>query len=100
MGDSQTGGGGSVQWSIDCKHLKETGYLPGQKSRHAVWGSCATGREGKDKFTVSVALPEGVTLEQFKKGLKGVGRRVVFKIPINKNPKQITISWPDAKSAD
>ena len=30
----------------------------------------------------------------------GAGRRVVFKIPITKNPKQITISWPGAKSAD
>ena len=100
MAESNTGGGGSVQWSIDCKHLKETGYLPFQKTRHTVWGVSGTGREKKDKFTVSIALPEGVSLEQFKKGLKGAGRRVVFKIPITRNPKQITIRWPDARSAD
>ena len=93
MGDSETGGGGSVQWNYKVKQLKRssTGHSGG---RDTLDGADVSGRLG-DSFTVSIAWPGDQA--SFLKALSWHGNRVEFDLVITKDKDQIKISWPDAE---
>jgi hypothetical protein len=94
LGDSETGGGGSVQWSYNVKSLKRhsNGQVGGRDTQD---GADVSGVEGRDFFTVSIAWPGG--LESFKQAVTASpnGNRVEFKLLIQDDPTQIKIHWPD-----
>ena len=100
-GDNNTGGGGSVKWTVHANKVKKTET----KDKHT--GSDETGnheQEGRDqdgdpgeKFTVSIKVPAGKTPEQFIREFaltEDAGSRVYFNLLIEKEVSdQIRISW-------
>jgi len=98
MGNSQTGGGGSVQWRVDVKQLKR--HSTGHEDSHDFQdGADTSGREGIDNFTVRIAFAGG--LDAFKALLHedatSAPTTIWFEMPITGYDKQIVISWPDSE---
>ena len=92
MGNSQTGGGGSVQWTVNVKRLKRQSV--GQNAGRDVQdGADYAGKEGIDYFTVSVKYPNG--LQSFKDNLVAMGQTIKFDLLMTGDPRQIEIEWPD-----
>jgi hypothetical protein len=93
LGDSETGGGGSVRWDYNVKKLKRssTGQSGGRDTQD---GADVSGREG-DSFTVSIAWPGD--LAGFIRALRWQGNRVEFDLIITRDKDQIKIHWPDTE---
>jgi hypothetical protein len=92
MGDSETGGGGSVYWNLVANNV-----LDGESHDKKVGnGRQQDGRDLDgavgDFFTVSIKLPangSSVTMTPDPNDRT----RVFFNLPIGIDPKQIRISW-------
>ena len=98
-GVSNTGGGGSVRWSIEVKDPKEMlNHLRASRGAHVMSGASHSGIEGDDKFTISIRLPKKITFDVLKSQMRERKGRLVFKIPIESFADQITIRWPRAKN--
>ena len=107
MADQNTGGDGSVRWSIDADNVRvhESRHLDNGRLNHH--GVDRTGMPGKDWFTVSIEVPKQFEGDAAKylAALKGDGvfglraddrdpGRVYFNLPIERmNHDQIRISW-------
>ena len=94
MGDSHTGGGGSVQWKINVRDLKREGKEKPSNGRTIVTGADITGDIGDD-FTITIKLPAGMSLQDFINGLNWRPGSVSFDLRVTDDPRQITIHWPD-----
>jgi hypothetical protein len=93
MGDSNTGGGGSVQWSVRMKREKRSGRTI--DSGYTKVDGADTGQiEDQDDFTISVAL-DGETIDQFRAAWDRQGNRAERKLKIRTDSGQIKIQWPD-----
>jgi hypothetical protein len=93
MGDSETGGGASVQWSVKMKREKRSGRtIEGGYTK--VDGADDGQIEGQDDFTVSVAL-DGETIDDFRAAWQRQGNRAVRTLKIQGDAGQIKIEWPD-----
>ena len=107
MGDNQTGGGGSVYWSVDGERVAETGPRA-PHNQHAGHGIGRHHQDGIDEdgaigdlFTVSIKVPNGFEsaqayLSQFEWQVDNGGRRIYFNLPIEDDPDQIHVSWGDS----
>jgi hypothetical protein len=92
VGNSQTGGGGSVQWKLEVKKLKKYQFQQKAGGLQQNGADQAKGRE----FTVTIRYFEG-TLDEFK-GLITMNNGVLrFRLPIADHGNQIEISWPDGR---
>jgi hypothetical protein len=106
MSETQTGGDGSVRWSIDADNVKEHASLHENTGRLKHSGIDKTGHPG-DPFTISIRVPGHFTsVEAYLKelldpksewGIKAAPdgeRRVYFNIPIERmTHDQIRVSW-------
>lgn len=104
MGDSHTGGGGSVRWHYDVKNLKAQAVTHQPSGRHFLDGGDEGGEINLENFVISIALLDGQTLADFKNSVttafdytdpSNPVTRAVFSIKIKDNPNQIQITWPD-----
>jgi hypothetical protein len=95
MGDLNSGGGGSVHWSINIKNPGPvTQPIKQPQGRYLTKGSDEGGKKGQS-FTIRIKLPKRGSLIDFMKTLDQEGNRVVFKLPIENDKSQIHIHWPD-----
>jgi hypothetical protein len=106
MADQNTGGDGSVRWSVEADNVRahESKHLDnGRLSHHGV---DRAGTPGKDWFTISIEVPAQFhgDAAQYLEALKGEGalglrkdpndNRVYFNLPIERmNHDQIRLSW-------
>ena len=88
MGNSQTGGGGSVQWEITAKKMKR--YSKGNNGKDFQNGADNIYEAGKT-FRLSV----GMTQAEFDSIIYNGGRLEV-EFAIEPSIDQINIDWPDA----
>ena len=101
MGDNNTGGGGSVQWSIDVKHagLKAADGTSTDMGQQNHGGHDLDGEVG-DLFTVSIKVPGGDSaqayINELKTKLSPDGNRIFFNLPIEKHDNQIRVSWGES----
>ena len=95
MGDSEEGGGGSVQWKLEAKDVSEVEHKHEGKKVEGK-GKDEDGKKGTD-FTVSVLKRNGMTgaafLDYLKTALTLDGDRVYFNHPIEDKKAQIRVSW-------
>jgi hypothetical protein len=98
MGDNNTGGGGSVRWSINANSVEAadvTGDGP-----HYLEGHDKDGDVG-DFFTVSIRAPKKYkSAQDYLDDLKlavdqdpGDGKRIYFNLPIEEHFDQVRVSW-------
>jgi hypothetical protein len=109
MGDNQTGGGGSVYWSVDGKRVDETGPRA-PHNKHTGHGNGPHHQDGIDNdgaigddFTVSIKVPKEFDsaeayLEQFKWQIDQGGKRIYFNLPIEDDPDQVHVSWGESEN--
>lgn len=107
-GDSQTGGGGSVYWTIDVDKLdfvrEETACQDGdgRGRRFHETGRDRDGVTGKDRFTISIKVPdddkEAAIFRKMLQQASSQRGRVTFTLPIEDNPNQIRITWGNRPS--
>jgi hypothetical protein len=110
MSDQNTGGDGSVRWSVDAGNVKH------HTSNHQIGGSFQhegvdkTGRPG-DWFTISIKVPRRFkSVQAYLEALTGGDpvwgvkpdpekqKRVEFNIQIERmTPAQIRVSWGDSE---
>ena len=107
MGDSEEGGGGSVEWKLEAKNASKAKHgheKKNDKQEITQEGKDEGGAIGTD-FTVSIQVPNGLTRDDFldhlrsPSGLKPSKEddRVYFNLPIERErPKQIRVSWGDS----
>jgi hypothetical protein len=107
MADQNTGGDGSVRWSIDADNVKLHESRHSDNGRLNHHGIDRSGTPGKDWFTVSIEVPKQFdgNAAKYLEALKGGGpfglraderdsNRVYFNVPIEKmNHDQMRISW-------
>jgi hypothetical protein len=108
MSDQNTGGDGSVKWSVDAENVKlhESKHLDNGRLNHH--GVDRSGVPGKDWFSVSIEIPHFLNgdAEAYLAALRdpknplGLRRddrdpsRIYFNLPIEKmNHDQIRVSW-------
>ena len=101
-GDSQTGGGGSVFWSVDVDNVDnnpvETTCEDHGGGRYHQRGHDNDGVAGIDKFTISIRIPEqALDAQALLAALQGADTseagRVKFALPIERHKDQIRITW-------
>jgi hypothetical protein len=111
MADQNTGGDGSVRWSLVADHVDRTettfSHEGDGRGRHHQRGIDHDGQVG-DWFTVSIEVPAEIgSVEDYLKALKdgednlfGLKRdptgadRIYFNVRIeSRNPDQIRVSW-------
>jgi hypothetical protein len=106
MGDSETGGDGSVQWNVAVAKVRKksngdpdvTNEPTGGGNGHHQGGIDEDGVAG-DNMTISVRVPQGKTAANFlaylqATGLAISGNRVYFNIKIEANTHdQVRVSW-------
>jgi hypothetical protein len=86
-GYSEIGGGGSVHWKIDMNDTDLTGTNhDGRRYLHYGVDRPNQIDEGK-YFEISIKEPEAGIL------MKRLGDRVVLYVPIERDKKQIKVSW-------
>ena len=109
MGDSEEGGGGSVEWKLQAKNASKAKHGHEKKSddKHEI-NQDGTDEDGKvgNHFTVSFLKPSNQTQQEFidhlrsPNGLKASTKdpnRVYFNLKIvEKTPAQIRVSWGDS----
>ena len=108
MGDSQTGGDGSVQWSVDGTSVADTGPKA-PRNQHTNPGKGPHHQDGVDDdgaigdfFTVSIRVPQGVAVDEYLRQFvwQVDGRRIWFNLPIEEDPlhqpDQVRVSWGDS----
>jgi hypothetical protein len=93
-GDSNVGGGGSVQWSVDAdkvdKYLTSDEHTgPSGRGRHKQQGHDQDGTEGQDSFRVTVRN-DGGQPPVWQRKSDGVW---FFDVVILPDPKQIIVHW-------
>ena len=107
MSDTQTGGDGSVKWSIDADNVRDHESKHAENGRLTHTGVDRSGRPGKDWFTVSIEVPVqfGGDAAAYLQALKGDGvlglriderdgNRVYLNLPIERmHHKQVRVSW-------
>ena len=103
MGDSESGGDGSVHWKLEAKNADEADHKHiGKKVDQR--GKDDDGDEGTD-FTVSIRRPGNLSQQQFLDHLRSAsglklstkdGDRVYFNHPIEHKKAQIRVSWGDS----
>lgn len=112
MADQQTGGDGSVSWSVTADEVDPifvvNNHMGPGKGRHFQSGKDESGKVG-GWFTVSIRAPEGMSVADYLDALKsgkgdlairpGSGpNRVQFKVKIEAyTPDQIRVSWGDRR---
>ena len=93
MGDSETGGGGSVVWRVDANNATKVRNM-NKGTRHSQTGH---DKDQGDWFTVSISVPRGVTAKSYLKKLgfqiDSAENRVFLNVPIRRDAKQIRVSW-------
>jgi hypothetical protein len=108
MSDQQTGGDGSVRWSVDADNVSEVESRHISNGRHQQHGIDKAGDAG-DWFTVSIRVPDEIgSVDAYLRALKdgdenllwGIkkdpvdGKRVYFNVRIEKKTHdQIRVSW-------
>jgi len=107
MGDSETGGDGSVQWDVKVAKVRKkpngdpdvTNEPTGGGNGHHHKGIDDEGNPGAN-MTVSIEVPQGRSAQDFLNYLRGTGglttdgNRVYFNIKIeSNNTDQVRISW-------
>lgn len=102
-GDSQTGGGGSVHWSIDVDKVDykraETICEDHGDGRFHQRGRDRDGVARRDRFTVSIRIPDNRNEARKLRRLLGGADdgsqrgRVTFTLPIERHKDQIRITW-------
>jgi hypothetical protein len=110
MGDSETGGDGSVQWKIDVNRVRKKNGKSQVESKDVGDGHHQSGidEDGADGeiMTVSIEAPTGYDASDFLKHLKAGGlnvdpfeNRVYFNIRIEKdNGNQVRLSWGNSQN--
>jgi hypothetical protein len=85
MGEGQFGGDGSVKWVVTTE--QPFGGPGGPRTDGGI-----DGKFGQE-FVVRLMLPDGVSLDDFRRNAEMDGQYVVFRLPIKKVAKQIHIQW-------
>jgi hypothetical protein len=106
MSEQQTGGDGSVKWQIRAENVKQ--HLSNHEQSGALnhEGIDTNGECGRDWFTVSIKVPDGVGGQDgYLEQLRGSGvlalradpdnkDRIYFNLPIKpKTHDQIQVKW-------
>jgi hypothetical protein len=108
-GDSNTGGGGSVYWSLDVNNAddaKTKDTKIANKRHHQEGKDCDGNPANGDVFTVTIRIPQGQTPGGYVTGLQNAiqlssdNAHVWFTVPIEDlgaadDHRQINIKWGD-----
>lgn len=107
MSDQNTGGDGSVRWTIDAENVREHRAIRLENNRHEETGVDRSGKPG-DWFTISIKVPRDIgSKEEYLRrlregdlvwGIRGDPdddeNRIEFNVRIEeKTPNQIRVSW-------
>jgi hypothetical protein len=104
MGEGQFGGDGSVKWEIENANDDKAQFHHDPPNGHPERKVRGVDKKYGPDFVVSLKPPKGTSADDFKKdlengGLTIVDGRVVLRIPIEKEKRQVVVSWPEAPKA-